>query len=46
MSRTVTDRDRTVVITGACSGFGEMLSSDEAPDPQLVVDTCLGLADA
>ena len=43
-----------VVITGASSGFGEgavkagfaaMLASDEAPDPQQVVDACVALAE-
>jgi hypothetical protein len=28
------------------AGFAQMLASDEAPDPQLVVETYLSLADA
>jgi hypothetical protein len=34
------------VPSAVIAGFGEMLASDEAPDPQLVVDAYLGLADA
>ena len=34
------------VPTAMIDGFAQMLSSDEAPDPQLVVDTYLALADA
>ena len=28
------------------AGFAQMLASNDAPDPQLVVDTCLSLANA
>jgi len=34
------------VPTAMVSGFADMLASDQAPDPQLVVDAYLGLADA
>lgn len=34
------------VPTAMVSGFADMLASDQAPDPQLVVDTYLALADA
>ena len=38
--------DLSAVPTAMVSGFADMLASDEAPDPQLVVDTYLALADA
>jgi len=34
------------VPTNMVAGFAEMLDSDQAPDPQLVIDTYLALADA
>ena len=34
------------VPTAMLEGFADMLASDQAPDPQLVVDTYLSLADA
>lgn len=34
------------VPTAMVAGFADMLASDQAPDPQLVVDTYLSLADA